>query len=80
MGPNFTPFRHCYQWLVRSGIAGRLCPTDQAGVRPKGKTGKVGVNVQSYALLGASRFTCTSSSARFGASTMKSGQRPVSAQ
>ena len=34
MGPDFTPFRHCYDWQGRSGIAGRFCPTDQAGHRP----------------------------------------------
>jgi hypothetical protein len=34
-GPNFTPFRHCYQWQSCSGTAGRFCPSDQAGARPE---------------------------------------------
>ena len=25
----------CYDWQGRSGIAGRLCPNDQAGPRPE---------------------------------------------
>jgi hypothetical protein len=33
-GPDFTPFRHCYDWQGRSGIAGRFCPSDQAAPRP----------------------------------------------
>jgi len=27
-----------YQWLPRSQVAGRFCPTDQAGPRPKAVT------------------------------------------
>ena len=34
-GPDFTPFRHCYDWQGRSGIAGRFCPSDQAAPRPE---------------------------------------------
>ena len=35
-GPNFTGPAPGYQWLPCSEIAGRLCPADQAGHRPKG--------------------------------------------
>jgi hypothetical protein len=34
-GPNFTGPGLRYQWLPRSEVAGRFCPTDQAGARPK---------------------------------------------
>lgn len=34
-GPNFAGPCLDYQWLPRSEVAGRSCPAEQAGARPK---------------------------------------------
>ena len=53
LGPDFASFRHCYDWPGRSGIAGRVCPADPAGHRPK-VAGRPPLSVQSKRAAGAS--------------------------